>query len=287
LEAELLIKIKAEYEDGASVRDLVAKYSISSFGKLHYALKKSGVVMRQGVPQEKRGRNRKEYQRHELTPEFCWFLGWMWSDGNIGEHTAKIGLQRADKKVLVKIQEIVGAGSIIDSVSKIENKEYETTVWSLSRINFVNYLRELGLTEAKSLTCLPPKFIETKEQLAGFLLGYFEGDGHIRSFQKRGKEANKPEMIVRFYAGSKEMLDWVKRETAKLNIRSGKVLTYQRKDYNLEYNLIFNCRQAAKLCELMYEPGIIGLDRKHQVYRDWVQLPFRSEQEYKAMIWAE
>lgn len=281
MEAELLIKIKIEYESGASVRDLVAKYNISSFGKLHYALKKVGTIMRQGVPAEKRGKNKKGYTRHELTPEFCWFLGWMWSDGNIGNYTAKIGLQRRDRDVLLKIQEAVGMGTIVDSTSKIKDKEYPTSIWSVSRVEFANYLRELGLTSNKSLTCQPPVFIETKEQLAGFLLGYFEGDGHIRSFHKKGREGHKPEMIIRFYAGSKAMLDWVKLKTAELGIHSGRVLQYQRKNYSPECNLIFNCRQASKLGDLMYSQNIIGLSRKYEVYKNWSNLDFRSNLEYK------
>lgn len=193
----------------------------------------------------------------------------------------RIALQRADRGVLEQIQKLIGFGSVKDTIAKIKDKEYDVSEWSTTRVEFARYLQELGLTSNKSLTCQPPAFIKTTEQLAGFLLGYFEGDGHIRMFHKKGKEKQKPEMIMRFYSGSKIMLEWIKDKTSELGVKSGSVLSYARKDHNPEHNLIFNCRQAAKLGSLMYSSGIVGLMRKHQVFVDWTSLPLRSVVEYK------
>ena len=111
---------------------------------------------------------------------FHYLIGFISTDGHIGypgctpstkTYYCNIKLQKNDKDILYKIQNIFG-GSII-----FEGKN--TCTWRVSNINFINYLKEIGITNDKThninltkyFNNLPPKL-----KLA-FLRGAIDGDG--------------------------------------------------------------------------------------------------------------
>lgn len=126
----------------------------------------------------------------------AYFLGWLWSDGNLKKNTIKISLSSKDCEVLSFFNH-----KIFNNKRKIyiqkprpfistNGKEYtscEMYSFVISNANITKSLKTIGLNENKSFDIVFPKI--PKELKSAFLRGVFEGDGwaHFNPF-KHDKE---------------------------------------------------------------------------------------------------
>ena len=112
--------------------------------------------------------------------EKAYWLGMMYSDGNIIKGNKGIQLQLKDKAHLEKFKEALGAKNhkITESLDNRWSKKCYYYHFSVKSKKLANDLNNLGCTPNKSLTLekipdIPEEFI------LDFVRGYFDGDGSI------------------------------------------------------------------------------------------------------------
>ena len=121
-----------------------------------------------------------------LTPQSCWLLGLLASDGNITKDRF-IKISQSGKEGLNCInyikKELEFAGPIFSYLPKISNnKVYSLTINSK---NLVNKLKDYNIIQNKTKIFKIPQIILNNEDfLRWFLIGYIDGDGCIGIYKQ-------------------------------------------------------------------------------------------------------
>lgn len=120
-----------------------------------------------------------DYFKNINTKEKAYFLGLIFSDGNISsKNVFSIGLKSSDVYILNRLKEVTG------SKSKIYYKEKTNSYnFSICSKEFCFYLRKYGIVERKSYEELSIPNVK-ENLLKSFLLGIFDGDGSIGIYKK-------------------------------------------------------------------------------------------------------
>jgi hypothetical protein len=125
-------------------------------------------------------KNRKDFFNQDFFKEIdsfekAYWLGWIWSDGNITRNGClRFSLQKRDKQVLYEFKKDLQSTRKIDF---FENKGFNYVRFAVNSPKLINDLLKFNVafnkTYSQSIPNIPKEFID------GFLLGLFEGDGSV------------------------------------------------------------------------------------------------------------
>lgn len=130
----------------------------------------------------------------------AYWLGWLYSDGNIFKRSITISLQEEDKEILEKFQQDLNSNRPLEYISNFNQKDgyIRKPQWkiSLTSLNMVEKLFNLGCHPKKSLTLeFPTEDQVPKHLLRHWLRGMWDGDGTF--CYQTGKTYNK--RVNKFY----------------------------------------------------------------------------------------
>lgn len=196
------------------------------------------------------------------SPQMSYVLGFVAADGNIchsgRSHVLHIACD--DQDVIEKIKDVLTYEGPIYKKLRFNGK----TSYSLRICDPILFesLRQLNVTERKSLTFTPP--IIPKRLIRHFLRGYFDGDGSVSL--RNTKYPSK--LTTMFYTASPNMAEFL-YTTMKLLLKdlyAGKVriaLTNQKIKY---YAIRLGHHASIKLFYYLYKDSNLYLERKYKKF---------------------
>lgn len=189
------------------------------------------------------------------TKESAYLVGLILTDGNIGER--EFNIVSADIELLEKARKALGAEHPI-------TKSNNCFRLRIGHKNMVNDLKQIGITERKSLIAKLPKIPDSF--FFDFLRGYTDGDGMIK-FSKG--------LTLKLCTGSPYLLDHISDTITRLlfiDRHEPKQTTQNRRDtISTMYNLVYCGQCAVTICEAMYaHAGNLFLSRKHKNFTDYI-----------------
>ena len=198
------------------------------------------------------------------TEEKAYFLGFLYSDGNVKKDKSRVSLTLAehDKEILIKLSDIVYGYENLDFIkSKKENIQNQYSLNIYNKI-VAESLIKLGCTPAKSLTLQFPEWLTEKELQRHFIRGYFDGDGSLSvsgpDNQYTWQITSTKDFCIPIYNILKELNINSHFSENKKSIERGNNIT---KTLSSSGN-----RQVSKLCNWMYKDATIYLERKYKKY---------------------
>ena len=121
------------------------------------------------------------------TPQMAYWYGFIVADGGIipnCKHRLKIRLSRKSEYMLRRFkQDVSFTGPILRGTTKAitdSDKKYEYSEIIVNNKSFVKSLKEKGIVERKTYIDLEYISFVPKEYRPYYLIGLFDGDGHIR-----------------------------------------------------------------------------------------------------------
>ena len=181
----------------------------------------------------------------KFTEKSVYLLGVIYADGNVEKNYSRLCISSKDYDWLSDIAKIFGNPRINERKNEL-GKWY---VLSINRKYIVNKLKEIGVTQNKSLTM---DFPDIPIKLIGhFFRGYFDGDGSIRHDKKRGYELD-------FACGSAKFAKMLHRYLNE-NVYNGFKLYHKRKNY---WNIRGFNKCWEKFKDFVYRDATIYLSRK-------------------------
>ena len=199
------------------------------------------------------------------TPKMAYTLGLIASDGNVC-HTGNahmLHLASDDLDIIEKVRVLMTYGGPIHQKLRPNGK----TSYSLRICDQTIFkdLHNLGITERKSLTFIPPKLPSKLD--SHFIRGYFDGDGSVCA----PKNPKYPSMslAVRFYTASLPMAEYLYSKAVALlgSVYKGKINKQLVHENNYYYILSFGYGPAKKLFKYMYkESNGLYMDRKYNKF---------------------
>jgi len=206
---------------------------------------------------KKRGAKPKGKIRIEWSPDFAYAIGLFVADGCVSGNGRHISFSSKD---IEQIRNFLKALSLDSHVGMVLNGAKNSVTYrvQIGDVLFVDFLRSIGVTSAKSRTVGP--LLIPQSLFRDFLRGLFDGDGSSYSyFDKRWKSSFM--FYVSFASASADFVSWL-RETVFFHIGAlGHVTSDGRSDpcYQLKYAK----GDAQKVVSFMYyKDGILCLSRK-------------------------
>lgn len=196
----------------------------------------------------------------------AYFLGLFYADGCITKNTAQICLVTDDKHILETLNKFIYPDRPLSSKEKkiftgTNGKQYISrpqSILNISNKHINNRLRELGLSERKSLTLQFPTCQMIPENLMShFIRGYFDGDGCIQ-LRKWGQQFD----IISSYDFCKSFQTWIfnnlqLESSLSPSGKVGRVKVYNKKNIHALYHFL-------------YDNASIYLNRKYLKLKDIV-----------------
>lgn len=194
--------------------------------------------------------------------QMAYTFGFICSDGNIQKDRNKEVLWFAnyDKDIIEQMLNVMESESNIYSYGVYVDKTVHRA--RITSEYMINRLKELGITQRKSLTLKFPAV--PQEFLKHFIRGYFDGNG---GFYTKNKSGNIT--VSEIYCGSKDFVDGLVSAMMSLGL-SPKVYFRERrgkgKGYGNVYGVRCYARDTRKLYDLMYDEATIYMKRKKDKY---------------------
>lgn len=199
------------------------------------------------------------------TSEKLYFLGWLYSDGNVSktENLVRIGLASKDREVLEVLNLILENERPLRE--EIEHGE-ERVVLSLCSKHFKDRLIELGCVPNKSNVLTYPDWVP-QEYLRDFIRGYYDGDGSlVISQSKNGIKQGIITIASTFNFISK--LQKVIKENLGIE---GKIRPFKKESLCYGY-FIYAQEEILKFLEWLYfDNNCVKLQRKWNLYKELKQ----------------
>ena len=190
----------------------------------------------------------------------AYFLGWMFSDGNIFKNRLALKLKKDDEYI---IKEMFNKFSNGYSISI--NKMGFSKGMIVSSDQMTNDLKKLGCVEQKSKVGFNVPDIP-KELFRHFVRGYFDGDGSI------GKRSARPnQMQIYICSPHKNLLEFNINSFINTEKRKGKITKVPNGRLSINntdmYTLRFSShKERLKFYEFLYKDCSIKLKRKYVLY---------------------
>lgn len=210
-----------------------------------------------------------EFFKDINTEKKAYFLGWMYSDGNIIRRNKteivgfEIGLSGKDEfHILKKFKNSIKFTGNIHRKKKYKKTHKLHRRISIKCKDSANYLIEKGCFPAKSLILKFPTDNQVPEFLLNhFLRGFIEGDGCI-SFTK-----NKT-LLIGFLSSKDFSLGFKNYIEKKLNIYVG---LYNYKSHRNSTEIKIYGLDGIKFLDYIYNNSSINLKRKRLVYENYLK----------------
>lgn len=197
----------------------------------------------------------------QLTPESCYWGGFLAADGCIGKWGAiQFGLGDKDKDHLEKFKAAISATSPVSNINRGDG--YQSVQFHVYGAYECHLALEthFNITHRKSLTLKPPNLVE-KDHIRHFIRGYIDGDGSINWSNDTRRKGHWQLGIV----GTNQMLEWIKLQLQKCvaSIGDPSVLP----DRNI-FQLVFGGEQVVRILDWLYQDSTneTRLTRKYHKY---------------------
>lgn len=199
--------------------------------------------------------------------EMAYVLGFIAADGNICHsgraHTLHVACD--DKDVIEKIKTVFDyKGPIYEKFR--DNGKISYSLRICDPVIFKD-LENLGVTERKSLTLVPP--LIPKNLLRHFIRGYFDGDGSVslRNIKYPSR------LIVAIYTASLKMAKYLHQVMQEVlgDLYKGKILTFLAHQKTPYYTIHLGHYAAVKLFHYMYTNTDLYLERKHRKFIEGIK----------------
>ena len=186
-----------------------------------------------------------------------YLLGYLYSDGNINKNKSQITIVSKDEEIIKKLSLIIGNLPI-----KEYTKGYFTLTWYSKQ--HITELENLGCTENKSLVLKYPLFLNKKLE-HHFIRGYFDGDGSVGLYERKGKDRRPSKVLKLSIAGTEDVLvkikDFINNKGTVCNNKNIKVLYYSGN------------KSVINFCEIIYKDSTIFMERKFDIIKGFI--PYR------------
>lgn len=243
-----------------SKTELMRKFSLTNAPIIYRILRRHNVEVKTKSDANIWKREIRMFDK--ITEEWqAYFLGLLFSDGNLYKNRVSISLVEDDFYIVEKIcsKLFVNPPKYYKSIHKITNKEGNKIECrpqlciSFSNVKFANILREkFNLQSKKSLTCQFPKNIPC-QFLNHFIRGYFDGDGCI----KHNGTARTISIL-----GSLPFLEAVK----SILLLEGLEKVFIKQRGNIHSIYIYSKNDIDKFYEFLYKDATLFLERKHKKF---------------------
>lgn len=194
--------------------------------------------------------------------QMAYIFGFICSDGNIQKDRNKEVLWFAnyDKDIIEQILNVMESESNIYSYGVYVNKTIHRA--RVTSEYMINRLKELGITQRKSLTLKFPAV--PQDFLKHFIRGYFDGNG---GFYAKSKGGNITRSEI--YCGSEDFVNGLAQAMLSLGL-SPKVYFRKRSEDGTGHGNVYGvrcyARDTRKLYSLMYDEATIYMKRKKDKY---------------------
>lgn len=246
------VKLKELYmNQGLSMGDIAKQFHCSR-AYILILLRKYGLQIRnKSVARAQAKVNGKNVSSNKInekffkdqTPAMAYVLGFIYSDGNIGNLLNHFSISQKEPEILYKIKDLMSSEHQI--VKKSSQDLYTLTIGCKTMVNDLIYL---GLTPNKSLDVKFP--ILKVEFYSHFVRGYFDGDGSIHLSNDNWR-VNFSSGSYSFLSGLEEILatyaNCSKKQVYVSNISKECKLIYSRsEDLTKIFNYIYDHESTAK-----------------------------------------
>ncbi len=268
------VEVCQKYQTGKFTgSDLDKMYGVG-VGVCRYVLKTKGIPIRN----DHRTLGRKYTLNQEFfdiinTEEKAYVLGMLYADGYNCEtnNAVRLSLQEGDKEILDKINKSIGSNK---PLYFIRMSKYDETYQDQYRLlihsqKICKRLKELGCPQAKSLILeFPIEEQVPKHLIRHFLRGYFDGDGCLNCFLRKGKgiDCRDYRIIIISTNNFCRILKSILKEEIKINSACRKHCPTN----NITTNLYFGGnRQVYTFCKWLYDGANIFLQRKYNKFLEF------------------
>lgn len=264
------------YTNGMSLQDIKEYYDLKSYEPVKNVLKANDVNLRSRSESKKirdnkyinsngRQYNINHHYFKELNNETAYWLGFIYTDGNVTRTTLNIGLQKRDLGHLEKFTRSIESDKKI--YYNASSNSYNLTINSPI---MTNDLREIGLYENKSKTIKFPESI-SEEYLHDFIRGVIDGDGSIDMQYPTNKyrvKTKTAQIRVRIYSGSKDFIEILNE---KMTTCFGVKLKKINKTNKSTYEIAYSTNESIKIYDKLYYNGCVCLDRKYESFKSFIE----------------
>jgi len=254
------ILIIEKYKNGISSEIIASEFNIHG-STVCRLLKRSGVEIREGKDNKRKYNIDEQWLDNIDSEEKAYFLGLMFSDGNVHSKSAAItiALMHSDRDILEKLS------IILYGFVKLEKYKKATNLCLYSK-NLKERLIEIGCVPNKTFVTKYPDVISIKLH-KHFIRGLIDGDGCVY-IQK-----NKKRYLVD-YTGTLELINGME-EIIKNELNITNIVKYKRhknKNDNIWSFRIVKPDDVVKFLDWIYKDTNIYLNRKYEHYLEILSL---------------
>lgn len=235
------------YKSGKAVKPICSELKMDGEA-LRTVLKDLGILRtRQKSAQiAKSGQSVKDDAFDILTPEICYWIGFIYADGHIEKSRPRITvtLMEKDFSHLEKLANLIGC-----DVRQVKGGYYRI---AFSSQKIYNRLLQLGFTNRKTWDITPHESLKYSRD---FWRGVVDGDGWI---------FNKKQICVGLCGHENTIKEFI----TYLNFSGVNTLTipYKVKTREFLWSCDLHSKKAINTANILYKDASVYLDRKYQVY---------------------
>lgn len=256
-------KIVEIYLSGVSKEQLQKMYNVSS-SVITRILKLKNVKLRDHSHKKRKYELDENYFDKIDTQNKAYILGLLYADGcnYTKTNTIKIELQERDKTILEKMkQELKSTHQLRFNELSKNNPNWQNT-FNLTIVNkhMSHQLEKLGMIPRKSLVLEFPTWLDEK-LIPHFILGYFDGNGHI--------ECNKSYFVT--IASTENFCKYIQQYLLKFNIKSS-IYNTANKENSIRILNITSKQNIKNFLDLIYNNAEMYIERKYDTYQKFCKI---------------
>lgn len=221
-------------------------------------------VRSRGPCVERRARTRVDVAQRGWTLETAYVVGLIATDGNLERRRPVITIVSKDHSLLETVRRCLRLRTPIRRHGGAGAGHNHRLSWYDRSL--YQWLREIGLTPAKSLTLSPLHIPD--ENFADFFRGCIDGDGSILVYTDRYHATTCARYVYeRLYlsivSASYAFIDWLRATVYRLTHAEGSITVQSRTGAHSAWTLRYSKTESIRLLKWMYyAPGLPCLERK-------------------------
>ena len=258
-------QIVEDYINGKSMRQIERDYDVTRQSVAKY-LEEKQIKTTKGNHYRKY-RHQYDFFENIDTEEKAYWLGFMFADGYIVDHSHKYGedhfgitLHSKDVATLEQFKKSIKATNPIRDVSSDGCPLHRIVMTSQKT---VDDLISHGCVKQKSLILKPPVGVP-QELIHHLIRGFFDGDGSIY-WNKTAFEKHKtwvtPSYTINI-TSTKEMIEWLIDQVGFGNMHK------ENRREKTWYYVQGGNKKVKQFCDYIYKDATIYMERKYQLYQD-------------------
>jgi predicted DNA-binding protein YlxM (UPF0122 family) len=259
---EIQDKIIALYSQGTEVKVIANELGVD-YSSVFNVLNRRGIELKRwdNKTWRKYQIGREDYFEVIDSEEKAYFLGYLMADGYVqGDRRVGMSLQARDIEVLEYLKAAIqSTAPIKPKVAKLRGKEFPQVQFAMCSIRLTQDLARWGIIERKSWNAVYPELPDDPKLHAGFIRGFWDGDGSVI-----------PSTKIISISGTHLMIQSVAATlTAYADAsRHNRIRPHAKSPSSSE--LRYSHRGTLKaIYEFLYQDATVFLKRKHQ---RWIEL---------------